>query len=270
MRDEALELLRRSGFEAGAEGGALLCGPAALLRDRWVRYLARLVAPFRAEACHAPLFAAEETLQRAGYLAHFPQHVVVAGSYDDPAAPRRFITPAACLHLYPRLTGRDLARDPFAGFVVARCARHEAGSWEFPFRLVEFHMAELVVVAAEDMAAKLCREAQTLLVDGLRRIGLHGEMRVATDAFFLGNDDGARIMQKLKELKKEYVVSCAGREVAIASLNRHETYFTRRFGLNGKPAEAVSFCLAFGVERLTACALLAWGADESGWPEEMR
>jgi hypothetical protein len=156
---------------------------------------------------------------------------------------------------------------------MARCARYEAGKWEYPFRLAGFEMAELVVVGTQAKIGELYDEMRSFAPAMLRGLGFDVQARPATDAFFIGSGEGegARLMQKLKGLKEEYTVRVGAEEVALASLNRHETYFTRRFGI-GAPGEPPlhSFCLAFGVERLTACGLLLWGVEESGWPEELR
>src|SRR5438874_487998 len=149
------------------------------------------------------------------------------------------------------------------------------GWWEHPFRLAGFNMAELVVVGTEAKVGELYGEMRSLALAMLGGLGFEVEARAATDSFFVGSGEGAGalVMQKLKGLKEEYRVRVEGEEVALASLNKHETYFTRRFGIGapgvgGPPLH--SFCLAFGLERLTACGLLLWGGEETGWPEELR
>lgn len=264
MATNQFQDLQAVGFEPGEAGTVILSGPAARLRRAWEVCLARAVASLHPTPFEAPLFIKRETLEKAGYVEHFPQHLFVARSINT-LAPRRFITPAACLHLYPRIKSGDLA-EPFAGFITACCARHEGGVYEYPFRTAEFHMAEFVAVGQEAEVHRMHDEAQSLLLRLMAAVGLPGELRVATDAFFLGSGDGAQIMQKFKELKKEYVVEVLGRPVALASLNRHEDYFARRFEMGDT---TVSFCLAFGLERLTACGLLLWGADERNWPKEL-
>src|SRR5438552_15022721 len=112
-------------------------------------------------------------------------------------------------------------------------------------------MAELVVIGTEGEVGELYGEMRSLAPAMLGGLGFDVEARAATDAFFMGSGDGAgaRVIQKLKELKEEYTVRLGGEEVALASLNRHETYFTRRFdiGAPGGPPPH-SFCLAFGLQ----------------------
>jgi hypothetical protein len=91
----------------------------------------------------------------------------------------------------------------------------------------------------------------------------------ATDAFYLGEKSGARLIQQLKELKREYVTVLDGiAPVALCSINNHERYFAARFGLGDEDTE--STCVAFGLERLTAAGLLLWGPMPADWPEELR
>ncbi len=109
-------------------------------------------------------------------------------------------------------------------------------------------------------------------MDGeLGRLGLQGSFRPATDAFFLGANEGARLIQRLKGLKREYEVQSGFGPVAVASLNYHEDFFGTRFQITSQSGSAAhSLCLAFGLERLTACGLLEWGAEPQRWPAELR
>jgi seryl-tRNA synthetase len=270
------ERLRKAGYEPVGEGGVALSGAASTLYRGWARFLAERFAPYYEHFMHASLFVEEEVLEKAGYLAHFPQHVFVAqgilgARHATPLPGRMYVSPAGCLHLYPGLAGRDLSAAPFAGFVVAQCARYEAGQWEYPFRVAGFNMAELVVAGSESRAGELYGEMQALVPAMFARLGFSVETRPATDSFFLGTSDGARVIQKLKELKKEYMLRVGSAEVAVASLNNHETYFSRRFAIGTRGGPPIhSFCLAFGLERLTACGLLLWGDHEKGWPRELR
>jgi seryl-tRNA synthetase len=275
MNDLAAQL-SRAGYRPAGEESVALSGPAATLYRRLERFLALYLSRYYHESTQAPVFIEEEVLERAGYLAHFPQQVfvvqgIVGARHATPLPGRKYLNPAGCLHIYPTLAGRDLASAPFSGFVTARCARYEEGHWRYPFRLAGFNMAELVVAGDEPSVADLHAEMQHMAPAMLERLGFKVEPRVATDSFFLGTGDGARAIQKLKELKKEYIVRVGSERVALASLNNHETYFSRRFAIappGGPPIH--SFCLAFGLERLTACGLLLWGDREEAWPRELR
>jgi hypothetical protein len=96
--------------------------------------------------------------------------------------------------------------------------------------------------------------------DSLR---IAGKFTIATDAFFLEKSEGARILQKMKQLKLEFQLPINQEHVALASINNHEEYFTARFGIKlSRGRAASSFCVAFGLERLVAASLLVWNKNE--------
>ncbi|MDQ3856011.1 MAG: hypothetical protein M3281_06405 [Chloroflexota bacterium] len=269
-RTEVTRALSRAGFEPAPLGQALLSGSAYRLLASWCVHLSELLEPFAPLTYEAPLLLDRALLDTAGYSRNFPQQVIACGGVQDCAGDGLCLTPAACLHVYPRLAGRDLRADGAGVIVRSRCARHEGGAWSYPFRLSAFHMLELVVACDETHVTSLRDELEALVSGALRILGLHGELVPATDAFFLGTSEGARVIQKLKGLKREYSVLLAGEAVPVASINYHEDYFGQRFGLVAAGGTAHTCCVAFGLERLVACGLLLWGADPAGWPEALR
>jgi hypothetical protein len=128
------------------------------------------------------------------------------------------------------------------------------------------------VVVGSRAIVEARREAiQQLTGRMFAKVGIAGAFEKATDAFFMANGRGAQLIQRLKELKREYNVTAGGDKVAVASSNYHEDYFGKRFAIEERDGEpASSFCAAFGVERLTAAGLLTWGPSPSDWPEVFR
>ena len=54
------------------------------------------------------------------------------------------------------------------------------------------------------------------------------------------------------------------------SINKHERYFSDRFGiLLDSKEKAESMCIAFGLERLVAMSLLKWGTNRNKWAKEL-
>jgi len=94
----------------------------------------------------------------------------------------------------------------------------------------------------------------------------------ATDSFFLGPSRGKFLLQKLKQLKHELRAPVGdGTDLAIASFNHHESFFTRRMNIrfaDGTPA--ASGCVAFGIERWSYAFLSQNGLEIDGWPEPVR
>jgi hypothetical protein len=262
--------LTQGGYLSGDDGAVVLHGPAAELFTRWRHFLRRRLASLIDEAVETPVFIDRHVLTTSKYLTHFPRQVVVGRRYRAPRSRSRFLAPATCLHLYGRLEGTALAKEHFSAFLVGPCARAEGGRLAFPYRLATFHMAELVVLGAAGVVDGEASAIERMLAESFRRLGIGGGFRPATDAFFMASSRGARIMQQLKGLKREFVSPLEENGIALASINRHEDFFVRAFRIrlrSGGPAH--SFCLAFGLERLTAAGLLAWGPDPAQWPEEL-
>ena len=264
------ERLARGGYISGDAGAVLLHGPAAKLFAQWRRFLAQRLASRTDETVETPVFIDRHVVTASKYVAHFPQQVVVARGYRAGRSRTRFLTPATCLHWYGRLEGTALAKDHVAAFVVGPCARAESGRTSFPYRLAAFHMAELVVMGSAGVADGEASAIEAMLAESFRGLGIGGGFRPATDAFFLPSSRGARIMQQLKGLKREFMSPLDGPGIALASINRHEDFFGGAFRIRlagGGPAH--SFCVAFGLERLTAAGLLTWGPEPAQWPKEL-
>lgn len=266
QRESHVSEWEAGGLMLGCDGEVLLSGPAEALFRAWKALLERTLSPYYDLAYAAPTFINRETLDATHYMDHFPQHMIhgcARGGAKDLC-----LTPAACFHTYP-LVGRSAK--PFAALVTAPCARYEEGAWDPPFRLACFHMTELVVVGSKNFVALTCAEVLAHLGRLFADLGLPGGFEPAVDAFFLASGRGARLLQQLKELKKEFQMPFETGPVALASVNQHEDYFGRCFDLHddaGEPAH--SFCAAFGLERLTAAGLLTWGSSPEKWPEALQ
>lgn len=236
------------------------------LTGYWQAYLGRILRPYYQSVLRAPLLIPATVLRRAKYLEHFPKHLFLVQSYRHPGRTKQFITPATCLHVYASLIGRHISKETV--FVHGHCARFEDGRWEPPFRLPDFHMLELVVVGSPQTVTASRNRIEALMSRKFKALGLTGTFQPATDAFFLGSNAGAKLIQQLKGLKREFVVRVRGRNIALASLNYHEDFFGRRFGIRAAGAAAHSFCAAFGLERLVEYSLVAWGSDRRSWPRQ--
>ena len=270
MIESKLHRLESAGFNYRDGGVVVLSGAAGQLFRGWIRYLSAFLEPFYTDRFDCPVLIDSDVLDRAGYMDNFP-HQLVRGHSDPGHGDTRYLTPAACFHVYPRLTNRVLAEDVFSTLIMGRCSRHEAGAWHPPFRLSCFHMIELVVVGPRASVEAKREEIQKFTSRMFEDLGLPGEFEPASDAFFLGSSRGAKLIQQLKELKREYNATMHADRVVVASTNYHEDYFGKRFAIDeggGRPAS--SCCTAFGIERLTALGLLVWGVSPADWPEVFR
>jgi hypothetical protein len=90
-------------------------------------------------------------------------------------------------------------------------------------------------------------------------MGLAGEWHAAEDPFFLPMTSGKALMQRLLNLKVEYQWPGAG-GLALASVNRHGTFFGKRFDITSPDGQPVhTACIAVGLDR--------W-AHHARWPQD--
>lgn len=236
-----------SGCHALDDGRVRLHGPAAAL-CRWFdeRFL-RMALQSGATECRFPATIARDTLARAGFLEAFP-----GGATALAARPDRgdyMLCPAVCYHAYAWLAGARLEA-PATLTAVHTCFREADRANAGRSRFWEFTMREVVFIgSAEWVTARRDEWAQRIgsFVEGLE---LRGAIEPATDPFFGDSGRGKRLLQQVKGLKLELRVDCDAAPLAVASFNRHETFFSSRFGFElAGGGEAHSACVAFGLER---------------------
>ena len=259
----------------GLRGGAL-----ALLEDldtacRRVAHAAG-AAPWR-----VPAGLALGTLERARYFASFPHWLTTATHLRDDAAslervataaapsdelPRALapagaaLPPAVCYHVYAALADRALSE---TAVVTAQCTcwRHEGDRHTPLGRGWAFTMREVVAVGdadrCESVRARLTEATAALAAS----LGLDARWELAEDPFFAPTARGQALLQRVKGLKRELVVTLPGAPpLAIASVNDHETYFGDAFAIRAPGGgAATSACVALGLERWLLALLCARG-----------
>ena len=263
-KNELKGRLNNHGFLFTDANEVVLMGDAALLFDEWGRRLSGLFAEYKPVLIRTPLFFGEGDTRDSGYLGHFPSQLYLVRPFRAKGAstPRSFISPAACLHCYPMLKNTILQKTQ-SYLVSARCGRYENNLHQFPFRASGFHMLEFVMLGKAERLSDPRLKIKKLIEKEFARHNISGDFAVATDAFFLGESEGAKVMQKLKGLKEEFQLLFDRERVALASINNHESYFAERFGIRTAPKQvASSFCVAFGLERIVAASILTWKNDK--------
>ncbi len=266
MHSEIKTQLEKLGFETTAQGEVSLSGSAKKAHDRWCQLLTEMFTEKNTIIYSNPLMIDEQTLHTSKYSEHFPHQLVNAVSKNgDQIA---CCTPASCLHIYPRLQGSNI--DEMKTYLVRGiCARFEEGKWETPFRLPFFNMLEYVAIGKEAEVKEQYDRALKTIEKLFTDLNIKGKYEFATDAFFLAGNEGAKLIQELKGLKREYIGIVGNNPVALASLNYHEDYFSKNFSITRDNLPAFSICIAFGIERLTAYSLLTWG-EEKDWPKKFQ
>ena len=237
--------------------GALDC--AAF--DRIDAYVKSIASSFNASEMQYPALIDRTVLDRAEYPEAFP-HLLMSACrrhehHDDTPAhdgmpPDHTLTgwclsPAVCYHTYAQLAGSTLDRQ--AAFTArGRCFRLERETAPGT-RQIEFEMREIVFLGSRATVEASIEHARKMLEALARDIGLQGEWQIAEDPFFLPRAAGKALMQRLMQTKLEYQSLDASR-LALASVNRHGSFFGQRFDITSAEGEPVhTACLAVGLDR---------------------
>jgi hypothetical protein len=210
--------------------------------DGEVEWIARGLG---ARAMHFPLLIGRASLERAGYTESFPHLLMSAVSMAGDTT--WCLSPAVCYHVYEQLAGRTLSH-PQTLTARGTCFRAEQETAR-GIRQLEFEMREIVCLGPADWVNAQMIGAVKRLTSLAHRIGLRGEWEPAEDPFFLPAAAGKALMQRMLGVKEEY--RCRG--VAVASVNRHGTFFGERFSIRGADAAPIhSACIAVGLDRWSA------------------
>ena len=96
-------------------------------------------------AVKIPSIISKEVLDKCGYFTTFPQHLTRLKPYNESTnSSERYLTPAACIHIYPRLVKECLVQTCYT--TLTEVFRYENGMFEEPERLWEFSVREMVFV----------------------------------------------------------------------------------------------------------------------------
>lgn len=267
--------------------GLFAGGPAvAELTRRLEDLFVTLAREAGARELVVPHLIAWETLQRAGYVTAFPQHLTACfsvrreldavdqlsqatGPTPDPSLlepQQAVLAPAACYHLYPMLAGTTV--EPGSVWtMVAACSRRELTWTPQPIRLWSFRMREIVHVGSGPECVRF-RDRFLSVVESLaHELALPCRLESATDPFYTSRRIGQRSTQALRGLKYELVArDSMGNEFANTSVNLHRDHIGRAFDIRSVGEPAQTTCVGFGIERWAHWILSHCGPDPAGWP----
>jgi hypothetical protein len=227
------------------------------LVDRIDRKVRDLAAGMGATEFQFPVLIARDVLDRAEYPQAFP-HLLLSATRaerdaDDEKFPRSVtesgwcLSPAVCYHAYAQLSQRQLS-SPMMVTARGRCFRAERET-SAGVRQIEFEMREIVLLGPREWIEGAADEAPSQIASLAGPFGLDGEWVAATDPFFLPAAAGKALMQRLQQTKIEYQSPHAG-GLALASINRHGTFFGTRFSITDRYGDPVhSMCVAVGLDR---------------------
>jgi seryl-tRNA synthetase len=157
--------------------------------------------------------------------------------------------------------------------ICGKCFRYESSNikdlrrlWDFTIREVVFMGAREEVLAARDRSIEM-------MSDFLKGHALAGEIRTASDPFFIAPEATSKTYFQLSSDSKFEVslLLSGGERLAVGSHNYHSDFFGRVFNVNvetGGPMHSV--CVAFGLERWVYAFLQQHGSNPAKWPDPIR
>src|ERR1700761_5790373 len=265
-------------------------------------YFDRIFTEFGVEWNPAPLqtptLIASTVLAKCDYFRSFPHNVTFAchlteekenieqfrGRYKDVNeldghaishmdTPEACLSPAVCYHTYSLNQGTTIPKKGLIYSVCGKCFRYEGSNLADLRRLWDFTMREVVFLGArEDVLAERARSMDKM-AKLLDEHELAGEIRTASDPFFIAPDAGAKTYFQLSsETKFEIALLLPdGARLAVGSHNHHSDFFGRAFDIQVEGHGAMhSVCVAFGLERWVYAFIQQHGTDISEWPAVMR
>lgn len=279
-------------------GQVALTGVPLRLYRYFDRTLEAIGAPFSPEPILVPTLIPATTLAKCDYFRSFP-HIVTftchlpedmpriedfrARHQDrdtlddrvlaDMAQPEVCLSPAVCYHVYAAHRDRAVPAGGLIYALAGRCFRYEASKMTDLRRLWEFTMREIVLMGRrEDVLAKRER-GNEIVARYLDEHEMAGEIRTASDPFFIAPDAAAKTYFQISSETK-YEISLLlpeGERLAAGSLNYHTDFFGKAFSCTVEGGGAMhSVCIAFGIERWIYAFLAQHGDDPARWPEPVR
>lgn len=254
--------------------------------------------PFRAEPLRTPTLIPSKVLARCDYFRSFPHNVTFAGHLrEDPQVvdafrarhqtaedvdaaawlemetPEACLSPAVCYHVYHLHQNQTLPAEGLVYGICGKCFRYESSNLSGLRRLWDFTMREVVFLGDRETVLQHRERSIQMMADFLDEHRLAGEIRTASDPFFIAPDAVSKTYFQLSSDSK-YEVSLmlpGGERIAAGSHNYHSDFFGRVFETGvGDKGPMQSVCVAFGLERWVHAFLQQHGSDPAQWPDIMR
>jgi seryl-tRNA synthetase len=263
------------------------------VRTRLDDLITRMAAPDKPETPRFPPLIPKRVLEKAGYLASFPQlcGVVYRFAGKDAAAldlaeratrgddwcmhlstTNVALVPAACYPAYPATALRGPLAKGGVTLDLGGCYVFRNEPSGDPARLQMFHQREIVRIGEAEEVLVWRKTWMARAKSMFEQTGLDATLAAASDPFFGRAGKLMASNQREQGLKFEALVPIASPEpTAVSSFNLHQDHFGSAFGIqlqDGKVAN--SACVGFGLERITLALFRAHGMDVGDWPTEVR
>lgn len=279
-------------------GQVALSGVPLRLFQYFDRVFESFGAPWQAQPLRTPTLIPSAVLSRCDYFRSFPQNVTFAahlredpklihefrvrhqhlddidgGALADMERPEACLSPAVCYHVYHLLQQQTLSAEGLVYGICGKCFRYESSNISDLRRLWDFTMREVVFVDGRENVLQHRERSITMMTEFLESHQLAGEIRTASDPFFIAPDAVSKTYFQLSSESK-FEVSLllpGGERTAVGSHNYHSDFFGRAFGTSVEGAGPMhSVCVAFGLERWVHAFLRQHGAEPAAWPDVVR
>ncbi len=276
-------------------GQVALSGLPLRLFDYFDRVFEGFGLPWKADPLRTPTLIPTTTLSRCDYFRSFPHNVTFAShlreesavidgfrarhqkadDVDDQALadmerPEACLSPAVCYHVYAMHKNETIPASGLVYGICGKCFRYESSNLSDLRRLWDFTMREVVFLGGRDYVLEQREKSIGMMSTFLDEHRLAGEIRTASDPFFVAPDAVSKTYFQLSSDSK-FEVSLMlpdGERTAVGSHNYHSDFFGRVFETNVEGAGPMhSVCVAFGLERWVYAFLLQHGSNPAKWPE---
>jgi seryl-tRNA synthetase len=279
-------------------GQVALSGIPLRLFNYFDRVFEEFGRPWHADPLRTPTLIPSQTLSRCDYFRSFPHNVTFAshlredaqvidgfrarhqtvqdldhGALADMERPEACLSPAVCYHVYHLHENQTL---PAAGInygICGKCFRYESTNLRDLRRLWDFTMREVVFLGSRDDVLAKRTVSMDMMSEFLDTHKLAGEIRTASDPFFVAPDAVSKTYFQLSSDSKLEVSLLLpdGERSAVGSHNYHSDFFGRAFATEIEGAGPMhSVCVAFGLERWVYAFLKQHGSNPAAYPEIMR
>ena len=157
--------------------------------------------------------------------------------------------------------------------IQGKCFRYESSNLSDLRRLWDFTMREIVFLGSRNYVLERREETIETMSNFLSELRLGGQIRTASDPFFIAPDAISKTYFQLSsDSKFEVALEIEGQEyLAVGSHNYHSDFFGRAFHTTVEGAGAMhSVCWAFGLERWVYAFLIQHGSNPAAWPDAVR
>lgn len=286
------------GIDFVGTGQVALSGVPLKLFQYFDRVFEGFGKPWDAAPVRTPTLITTDVLSKCDYFRSFPQNVTFAthlredtrvidsfrarhqhlDDVDDHALadmdrPEACLSPAVCYHVYNLFKDKTIAAAPLVFGICGKCFRFESTNISDLRRLWDFTMREVVFIGGRDEVLQEREKSIGMMSEFLESHHLAGEIRTASDPFFVAPDAVSKTYFQLSSDSK-FEVSLMlpdDERTAVGSHNYHSDFFGRVFNTNVEGAGPMhSVCVAFGLERWVYAFLQQHGSDPSKWPEPVR